>query len=57
MISKNTRIYKGGKSMEEEVKKENKKRLTPETTILMALGGVALAVVVYGIVHFIITTF
>ncbi len=43
--------------MEEEVKKENKKRLTPETTILMALGGVALAVVVYGIVHFIITTF
>lgn len=57
MISKNTRIYKGGKIMEEEVKKENKKRLTPETTILMALGGVALAVVVYGIVHFIITTF
>lgn len=41
--------------MEEEVQKENKKRLSPEATILLTIGAVALAVVVYRVIHFIIT--
>ncbi len=40
--------------MEENVEQVNKKRLTPETTVLLSIGGVALAVVVYGLIRFII---
>ncbi len=40
--------------MEEEAKKVNKKRLTPESTILLTIGAIALACVVYGIIHFIL---
>ena len=42
---------------EQEVKKEAKKRLTPETTILLTVGAMALAIVVVGVIHFIINTF
>ena len=41
--------------MEEEVKKVSRKRLTPESTILLTIGGVALAIVVYRVIYFIIT--
>lgn len=41
--------------MEEEVKEEKKKRLTPESTILLTIGACALAVVVYRVVYFIVT--
>lgn len=37
--------------MEEEVKK---KRLSPEATVLLTVGASALAIVVYGIVRFIL---
>ncbi len=41
--------------MEEEVKNVRKKRLTPESTILLTIGTCALAVVVYRIVYFFVT--
>lgn len=41
--------------MEEEVKNVRKKRLTPESTILLTIGGTALAIVLYRIIYFIIT--
>lgn len=41
--------------MEEEIKKVSRKRLTPESTILLTIGGFALAVVVYRVIYFIIT--
>lgn len=41
--------------MEEEVKEEKKKRLTPESTILLTIGACALAVVVYRVLYFIVT--
>lgn len=41
--------------MEEEVKTITKKRLSPEATVLLTIGGSALAVVVYRIIYFIIT--
>lgn len=41
--------------MEEEKKEVSKKRLSPEATVLLTIGGVALAVVVYRIIYFIIT--
>ena len=40
--------------MEEEVKEISKKRLSPEATLLLTIGGVALACVVYTILHFIL---
>lgn len=43
--------------MEEEAKVVNKKRLSPEATMLLTIGGFALAIVVYGIIHFILTSF
>lgn len=43
--------------MEEEVKVVSKKRLSLEATLLLTIGGSALAVVVYGIIHFILTKF
>lgn len=42
--------------MEGEEKEVRKKRLTPESTILLTLGTGALIVIVYGILHFIITS-
>lgn len=42
---------------EEQVKKETKKRLTPESTILLTIGTMALAVVVFGAIRFIVTNF
>ena len=39
----------------EQEKNNTKKRLTPESTILLTIGGVALAVVVYRIIYFIIS--
>ncbi len=41
--------------MEETVQKEGKKRLSPVATVLLTIGAVALAVVVYRIIYFIIT--
>lgn len=41
--------------MEEETKNTNKKRLSPEATILLTLGATALAVIVYRLLYFIIT--
>lgn len=38
-----------------EKKIGNKKRLTPESTILLSLGGVSLAIIVYRLVYFILT--
>ena len=40
--------------MDEEVKEVNKKRLSPEATLLLTIGGVALACIVYTILHFIL---
>lgn len=40
--------------MEEEVKELNKKRLSPEATLLLTIGGAALACIVYTILHFIL---
>lgn len=40
--------------MEEEVKEVNKKRLSPEATLLLTIGGFALACIVYTILHFIL---
>ena len=40
--------------MKENVEEVNKKRLSPEATMLLTVGSVALAVVVYGIIRFII---
>ena len=40
--------------MEEEVKNVNKKRLSPEATVLLTIGATALAIVVYRIIYFII---
>ncbi len=34
---------------------KNKKRLTPESTILLTIGGTALAIIVFRIIYFIIT--
>ena len=39
----------------EEEKKVTKKRLSPEATILLTVGAMALAVVVYRIIYFCIT--
>ena len=36
-------------------KMKNKKRLTPESTILLTLGGVSLAIIVYRLIYFIFT--
>lgn len=41
--------------MEEQVKVEAKKRLSPEATILLTIGATALSVIVYRIVYFIVT--
>lgn len=41
--------------MEEEVKNKPKKRLSPDATLLLTIGGSALAVVVYRILYFCIT--
>ncbi len=41
--------------MENEVKEIKKNRLSPEATILLTIGAVALAVVVYRVIRFIIT--
>lgn len=41
--------------MEEEAKGITKKRLSPEATILLTIGGVALVTVVYRVICFIIT--
>ena len=41
--------------MEEEVKSVNKKRLSPDATVLLTIGATALAIVVYRIIDFIIT--
>ena len=45
--------------MEEEantsVKTNTKKRLSPDSTLLLTIGGCALAVVVYRIIYFIVT--
>ena len=38
----------------EQEKIDNKKRLTPESTILLTIGGTAIAIVVYRILYFII---
>ena len=38
-----------------EKKVENKKRLTPESTILLSIGGISLAIVVYRLIYFIFT--
>ena len=40
--------------MEENVEEVDKKRLSPEATILLTVGSVALAIVIYGVVHFFI---
>lgn len=40
-----------------EVKDVKKKRLTLESTILLTVGGTTLAIVVYGIIHAILTGF
>lgn len=42
---------------EQEVKKEAKKRLTPESTILLTIGAIALVIVVVGVIHFILHAF
>lgn len=34
--------------------KENKKRLSPDSTVLLTIGGIALAIVVYRVIYFII---
>ena len=36
-------------------KEEKKKRLSPEATVLLTIGGFALAIVLYRIIYFIIT--
>ena len=41
--------------MEEGAKTGTKKRLSPEATLLLTIGSVALFTVVCGVVHFIIT--
>ena len=38
-----------------EVKNDNKKRLTPESTILLTIGATALAIVVWRVIYLIIT--
>ena len=40
---------------EEQPKKEAKKRLSPDATVLLTIGAMALAVVVYRILYFCIT--
>lgn len=35
----------------QEVTETKKKRLSPEATLILTIGGSALAVVVYGIIH------
>ena len=40
--------------MEENVEEVNKKRLSPEATMLLTVGSVALVIVIYGIIRFII---
>lgn len=39
----------------EEEKKEKKKRLSLEATMLLTIGGFALAIILYRIVYFIVT--
>ena len=41
--------------MEEQAKVETKKRLSPESTILLTIGATALSVVLYRIIYFIVT--
>ncbi len=41
--------------MEEEVKVVEKKRLSPDATVLLTIGASALAVVLYRVIYFIIT--
>ena len=37
-----------------EEKQQNKKRLSPDATVLLTIGGIALAIVVYRVMYFII---
>lgn len=39
--------------MEENVEEVNKKRLSPEATMLLTIGGIALIIVVCGIIRFV----
>ena len=39
----------------EQEKIESKKKLTPESTILLTIGGTALAIIVYRLIYLIIT--
>lgn len=41
--------------MQEEKKVNVKNRLSPESTILLTIGGTALAIVVYRLLYYIIT--
>ena len=43
--------------MEEQEVKEAKKRLTPESTIILTIGATALVIVVVGAIHFILHAF
>ena len=40
--------------MEEEVKVVEKKRLSPDATVLLTIGASALSVVLYSVIYFII---
>lgn len=42
--------------MEEQTKVISKKRLSPEATLLLTIGGIAIGIVMYGIIHYIITS-
>ena len=42
---------------EKEVNEVKKKRLSPDSTVLLTIGGAALVVSVIGLIHFIITNF
>ena len=41
--------------MEEETKTKTKKRLSPDATLLLTIGGCALAVVMYRLIYYIVT--
>ncbi len=41
--------------MEEQANKITKKRLSPEATMLLTIGGFALIIILVAVVHFIIT--